>query len=197
MNLAAYAQIPTLSDVMKSNGIEVPRLRGLALMRDQEPYTKEEIEECMKDIEVDALKDLLRSEPFFNPNSCCHSYDSWTDYLVDFYTIKSSEPSEFGNYKEIGVRWDKIHGWKRRILKFEIKKQKRRILNKIAAWNRYAGRDDVLYIHARIGGWNWNDYGGPELTRQSWFLEKVDDSWDSTYCDIFAKIEPVSEIREE
>ena len=197
MNLAAYAQIPTLSDVMKSNGIEVPRLRGLGLMRDQEPYTKEEIAELKKNEEVSVLKDLLRSSPFFDPNSCCSTYDSWTDYLVDFYTIKSPEPNEYGRYEEIGIRWDKIHGWKRKVLKFEIKKQKRAIQKKCDAWNKYAGRDDVLYIHARIGGWNWNDYGGPELARRPWFLEKVDDCWDSTYCDIFAKIEPVSEIRED
>lgn len=55
-------------------------------------------------------------------------------------------------------------------------------------FNEYCGQDDVLYIHARIGGLNWNDFGGPELEKQPWFLDKVDDPFDSTYCDIYARI---------
>ena len=62
------------------------------------------------------------------------------------------------------------------------------MLDQFNTWNKYVGRDDVLYIHARIGGNNWNYYDGPELARQPWFLEKVDDCFDSTYCDIYAKI---------
>lgn len=45
-------------------------------------------------------------------------------------------------------------------------------------------------IHARIGGTsdtsNWVSYGGPDnIATQPWFLEKVDDNWDPTYCDIY------------
>ena len=58
-------------------------------------------------------------------------------------------------------------------------------------FNKYCGRDDVLYIHARIGGGNWPYYDGPELSKQPWFIEKVDDAFDSTYCDIYAKIKPL------
>ena len=46
----------------------------------------------------------------------------------------------------------------------------------------------MLCIHARIGGGNWSYYDGPELSKQPWFIEKVDDAFDSTYCDIYAKI---------
>ena len=55
-------------------------------------------------------------------------------------------------------------------------------------WNKYAGKENVLYIHSRIGGGNWDYYGGNELSKQPWFLEKVDDCYDDTYCDIYAKI---------
>ena len=48
---------------------------------------------------------------------------------------------------------------------------------------------NVLYIHARIGGRNWETYGGKDLEKQPWFLEKVNDHFDGTYCDIYAKIE--------
>ena len=48
MDLGAYVQIEDLSEVMKTNGISVPRLRGLRLMSEEKPLTKEEIEEQIK-----------------------------------------------------------------------------------------------------------------------------------------------------
>ena len=55
-------------------------------------------------------------------------------------------------------------------------------------WNKYAGKDGFLYIHARIGGGNW-PYYFKDVIDKPWFIEKVDDSFDSTYCDIYARIE--------
>lgn len=60
----------------------------------------------------------------------------------------------------------------------------------IERFNHYVGQDGVYMIHARIGGTsetsNWVSYGGPtEIATQPWFLEKVDDNWDCTYCDIY------------
>ena len=52
-----------------------------------------------------------------------------------------------------------------------------------AEWNKYAGRSDVLYIHSRIGG-DCYDY-----EKEPWFLGCAVDSFDGTYCDIYAKIE--------
>lgn len=69
-----------------------------------------------------------------------------------------------------------------------LEQSKRAIQNQYAVWNKYAGKENVLYIHARIGGNNWGSYGGSTIERQPWFLEKVDDSFDDTYCDIYAKI---------
>lgn len=56
-------------------------------------------------------------------------------------------------------------------------------------FNKYCGRDDVLYIHARVGGANWNYYDCDNLVKsKDWFLDKIDDSYDCTYCDIYAKL---------
>lgn len=88
------------------------------------------------------------------------------------------------------VRWDRIHGKKRKKVKYIIKKKAKRIQAAMEAFNRYAGREDVLYVHARIGGGNWEYYGGPEVAKHPAFLEKVDDWFDRTYCDIYLKVEP-------
>lgn len=59
-------------------------------------------------------------------------------------------------------------------------------------WNKYAGREDVLYIHSRMGGGNWKYWNADkrtELMNQPWFLGRVDDCFDSTYCDFYAKID--------
>lgn len=60
----------------------------------------------------------------------------------------------------------------------------------IDRFNHYVGQEGVYMIHARIGGTgegsNWEYFGGPEeVATQPWFLEKVDDNWDCTYCDIY------------
>lgn len=50
--------------------------------------------------------------------------------------------------------------------------------------------DDILCVYARIGGLNWDCYEGDKLAKHPAFLEKVDDYFDSTYCNIFLKIDP-------
>ena len=56
-------------------------------------------------------------------------------------------------------------------------------------FSKYAGRKDVLYVHARIGGNNWTYFGGSEIARHPAFIVKVDDWFDSTYCDIYVRVE--------
>lgn len=182
MDLEAYANIENLDQIAKDNGIEIPRLRGYRLMGDEGPASKEEIFDMMKDVEVEITEKLCRAEPVWNPFSDSTTYSFQTDCIADYYLIKEDR-------SYVAVRWDRIHGRNRRILKFEIKKQKRKIKKQYDTWNKYAGREDVLYIHSRMGGYNWKEYNGKtSLINQSWFLDRVDDCWDGTYCDFYAKI---------
>lgn len=186
MDLGAYVQIEELGEIAMNNGIDVPRLRGYRLMKDEEPVSKEEFDALFKDCEVDVCEQLCRTTPHWSSSPLCYNYSSKTDHLVDYYMVKDNSESRYTKYKEI--RWDRIHGRKRKVLKFEIKKQKKKIRQQYEMWNKYVGREDVLYIHARIGGDNWSYFGGAKLLNEPWFLDKVDDNFDSTYCDIYAKI---------
>lgn len=69
----------------------------------------------------------------------------------------------------------------------------KRTVRQIQTYNKYCGRNDVLMIHARIGGPNWDYFGGPKLKLEPWFLEKADDGFDNTYCDIYARVKPIKE----
>lgn len=122
MDLLAYTQISDLEEIAKKNNIEVPRLRGYRLMKNESIISETDLEQ----------------------------------YLI--------------------------------LLPNNHTKTKNKLLDQFSVWNKYAGQEGILYIHARIGGNNWKAYGGPELAKQPWFLEKVDDTFDSTYCDIYAKI---------
>lgn len=102
-----------------------------------------------------------------------------------------------GDWKKFqGARWDLLHGKRRKRLKLLLKHQTQKVYRNRNTFNQYCGQDNVLYIHARIGGRNWNEYGGSDLERQPWFLCKVDDSFDDTYCDIYAKVD-TSSLRKE
>lgn len=183
MDLGAYAQIDVLEEIAKVNNIDIPRIRGYRLMKDEEPVSQEDIKQMIRDSEVSVAKSLCVAIPFWSIKPECWEYSSYTDYIKDFFLTKNKE----GNY--IDIRWDRIHGWKRKVLKFEIKKQKREIQKQYDVWNKYAGQGDVLYIHSRMGGNNWKSFEGKvELTHQPWFLDRVDDAFDSTYCDFYARI---------
>ncbi len=187
MDLGAYAQIGDLDKIAKDNGIEVPRLRGYRLMKDEESVDLKEIVNKGA-IAVDCAMDLCESSPFWNPNARCGEFSYLTDLIKKYYLVTSKD--ENGHTKYTGVRWNKIHGKKRKILKTYIHNEIKRSTAQWTTWNKYAGKDDILYIHARIGGNNWSSYY-QQVVGQPWFIEKVDDSFDSTYCDIYARIKPV------
>jgi len=172
MNLYAYSQIEDLDAIAKANGIEVPRLRGYLLMANED---KMDYEKMIEDMDVQCTEDLCVAEPTWNPKAHVSSYDEWTDYLTKYYCHDNK------------VRWDRIHGWKRRVLKTYIHNEKQKCKKQAEIFNKYVGRKDILYIHARIGGGNWSYYHD-KVDKQPWFIEKIDDAFDSTYCDIYAKI---------
>lgn len=181
MNLSAYIQIEDLEEVAKANGIEVPRLRGYSLMKDEESVC---IEDMFKNIHLDGecARNLCQAQPFWNPNAISFELSSETDFYVKYFC------KELPHWK-YEPRWDRIHGRMRKTLKTYIHNRKQKIKKQYETWNKYVGREDILYIHSRIGGGNWFYYHS-YVDTQPWFIEKVDDSFDSTYCDIYAKINP-------
>jgi len=180
MDLYAYGQIDRLSKIMFDNGIAVPRLRGLRLMKEEKPAPEEDLQNIIDEAEVDACKEACVCDFKFNAN--------WAEHSDRTMRACRRYMSYNNNGDPIAVKWDKLHGKKRKLVKYLAKRNRKDRERDVRTFNKYCGREDVLYIHARIGGWNWNYYGGPELAKQPWFLEKVDDWWDGTYCDIYARI---------
>lgn len=180
MDLGAYVKIEDLYQIMIDNGIEIPRLRGLRLMSEEKPLSEEEINEEINYVGLRRCTDLCLSD--FRLNSSWHELSIRTDRIRKKYIIYDKDEIE------IGVNWKNLHGRKRKSFRYWLKKAKKRVLRTDETFNRYCGQQNVLYIHARIGGKNWGYYGGPEIAKQPWFIEKVDDPSDSTYCDIYARL---------
>lgn len=187
MNLVAYMNIEELEKIAQDNGIYVPRLRGYMLMKDEEKLTQEEIKSIKDNESFYVLEDLCTSDPFWTIDSYCHEYSNRTDRVRAKYLI-SGEDSKY-----IGIRWDRIHGKKRKILKFAIKKKCRRIQSQKDMWNKYAGMDNVLYIHARIGSDYWSEER-ETIKKAPWFLDMVKDAYDDSYYDIYARIKGENEL---
>ena len=188
MDLGAYMNIADLENLAQANGIDIPRVRGYRLMGHEPKIPEETIRQIMKQVEVTVTKRLCEAVPFWSSHPNYHISCDQTDVYLDFYLV--SEDTENGWTDYTDIRWDRIHGKKRKILKFEIKKMKRKIRQQYDTWNKYAGCEDVLYIHSRMGGNNWKLYEHKkDITEHSWFLERVDDFWDSTYCDFYERID--------
>ena len=192
MDLVAYVQIADIEGIARANGIEVPRLRGYRLMGEEDPITQKQIEYFIRAHELHIYDWACCSIPRFRPNSDTHEFSPRTDRVRKKYIVRETERDpEDGAVRKVavGFRWDLIHGKNRKAVKFALKKSRKAIGRQYSTFNKYAGREDVLYIHARIGGGNWLHYGGADIEKQPWFLEKVDDYFDSTYCDIYALID--------
>ena len=176
MDLYAYAQIEDLEKLLEMNGIkDIRRLRGLRLMSKEKPYD-------IKRLMYDATKEAMDSVAYHYSEIAWDRYYSTFDlekFFKDYYCYGNGQP-----------RWDRLHGKLRRYVKFEIKKHKRAYEKQYEMFNKYAGRDDVLYIHTRTGGDNWNYYHCFDYFQEPWYLDHCTDSWDCTYADIYAKIDP-------
>ena len=184
MDLGAFAQIDNLDKLMADNGIEVPRLRGIRWMGHEKPISEESIAKRAKDIGLYECESACESDFVWNPS--CFSISKATRRLKRKYFI-------YDGYKIVDIRWSAVHGKKRKLFKYNMKMAKRRVESNFHVFNSYAGRKDILYIHARIGGGNWPYYRG-EVEHQPWFILKVDDPFDSTYCDIYAQIKMPKEV---
>ena len=179
MDLEAYLQIDDLEQIAINNGIDIPRVRGCILMKDKSPVSKEEINE-IKNIQSVMVADML-----LQPNTISVLYE----YRIKNRYLIKGKPND--DYEYVGIRWDRIHGKKRKMLKHWIKRECKQIDLDYDAWNRYAGKDNVLCIRSRMGGLNWIYYPynkKKELMNQPWFLERVDSCWDNSYCNFYANI---------
>ena len=183
MDLGAYANIEKLSAIASANGIDIPRLRGYRLMAGEEPITKEELEEEIRRQQMYEVEAMFR-EIF--PG--CYEHSQRTRRLVRRYMVLDGD-----GYFPTGIRWDQMHGKRRKKAKYLMKQVAKTVSAQYNMFNKYCGRDDVLYIHARIGGANWIPYGGKTIEKEPWFIEKTDDAFDNTYCDIYALIDPLKE----
>ncbi len=195
MDLKAYSQIDELKSILKNNGIDIPRLRGIDLCVNMTPWTKEEVEKTLKDIEIDCCKDLCCSEPFWNPNSWCSTFSSYTDYLCDFYMTTGKKEDDGYTYDDyVSIRWNRIHGCKRKVLKTYIHNEKKAFLKYVEKYNSYCGKENIVRVHSRMGGknWTWNNQDWlkrrTEIINSPWFIERVNDWYDGTYCDFYCKI---------
>lgn len=188
MDLGAYMQIDLLSKIAEKNGIEIPRLRGYRLMIVEEPISQEEIGRIKKRAAIEAVMRLCEHDPYW----CCPSpFRTWNERIrikQDYYLTFESDEHGYRDYT--GIRWDRIHGKKRRVLKFAIKQKERAIQRQYDLWNKYAGKANILYIHSRTGALSWYYCEEKDaILNAPWFLDRVDDWWDPTYCDFYAKIE--------
>ena len=145
-------------------------------MKEESPVDINSI--CDENFEARICMELCENK--WNGDRNGYTLSSWTNYLKDYYTVRANG----GGRK---IRWSRIHGRKRKILKTCIHNEMQKVKKQYETWNKYVGRADILYIHARIGGGNWSYYHAA-VDSQPWFLEKVDDAFDSTYCDIYARI---------
>ena len=178
MDLGAYVQIDNLSKLAKLNGINVERLRGYRYMKYEDKPI--DVDEEMKDLNRYIVEDLVTGIPAWSINSNVHSWNSESDKKV----------RKFYDFKNERIKWENIHGKRRKNLKYVLKIKRLEVKKQFDLFNKYLGREDILYIHARLGSRNWSGIHYWDYEKEPWYIDGIDDCFDDSYCDIYAKIDP-------
>ena len=178
MDLYAYSQIEDLEKLLEMNGIkDIKRLRGLRLMAVEKKVSEVDIKKEIKSNLKYSLEAFFAYK--YDPEFSYWYYDDMARFKAEWYLYKDGTPN-----------WRRLHGKLRKAIKFEIKKNAKKVRAQFEMFNKYVGREDVLYIHTRTGGDNWNYYECYKYLLEPWYLDHIDDCFDCTYCDIYVKIDP-------
>jgi hypothetical protein len=183
MDLYAYTQIENLEEILEKMNIEIPRLRGLRLMKVEEPITDEKLKKALNENLIEHAEFILTSD-YFDTGWWSHTYP--TPPNKKKYIVYDKDE------KVVAIRWDKLHGKKRKQLKYMLKQYEKAFWKQMNMFNSFCGKD-VLYVHARIGGSNWNYYQCDYIIKYPQYLDRCNDYWDCTYCDIYFDISEVKD----
>lgn len=187
MDLYAYAQIPRFKQLAEEHNIIVPRLRGYRLMSEEDRYEQTEIDKLKRSVVVEVAEDMCRAKPFWSRTPKYREISSETDRICARYLFV--ETDEDGCKEYVDVRWDALDDNMRETLLAAVEEKQQAIQKQFDTFNKYVGKN-VLYIHSRMGGGNWEYYESKDaLMAQPWFLERVDDCVDGTYCDFYASLD--------
>ena len=177
MDLGAYSDMGRLEGIVKESGIEIPRERGYRLMSEQNRISQDDYEKAIKDISAWLCEQLIQASQKYSIHYDCQTFSPTTEKQVKKF-IKDGE-----------IQWNLIHGKFRKNLKYVIKKNTGAIKTQYDTFNKYAGRSGVVMVHARVGSDNWEYFDcHHKVDGQPWFIEKVDDCFDPTYCDVYCKV---------
>ena len=173
MDLYAYSKIDELRKLLDDNNIEIDRLRGLRLMKDESLVTDDEIKGIIDSIWLFRAKDWLQQ----------HTLRTWSsDKAGRKHEAFVFAKDDLGGKTVVAIDLSKVHGSDKKRLKLWRKAISKHVISQYSLFNRFVGKN-VLYVHARQGGGNRAWY--PIDTKHPMYLADVDDCFDSTYCDIY------------
>ena len=173
MDLYAYTQIVDLQAIADSNGISVPRCRGYRLMKNEERVTTAEIEQMITDQALYEAEKLFR----LHPSGLFYEYSESAKARARRYIV--IRKNENGFDEPIAVRWDRVHGKRRKAVKRIFRQVRRDVKEQYALFNSYVGREDVLYIHARLGSTSWTDEKTKAALSYNHSVTSFDTRWPS------------------
>lgn len=181
MDLYAYSQIDNLEQYLKDNNIEVPRLRGLRLMKEEEAIPASTVSDIITEAKKDYLVNWLQQHDDFG----------WASWKADKkHPAFIYGKDENGRKEIVDYDFSKVHGKDRKHIKFGWKQVEKRYTLNLNTFNEYVGKN-VLYVHSRLGGGNRPYYSlaWENIRNHPLYLDDCDDPFDTTYCDIYFKLE--------
>lgn len=160
--------------IVEVTGVPLLPIQDARIMKNEEsPYDEDYIQHVIGRNEVAIVEHLIMSRWSSRPKKkLLRSVKLMYKYIDYDKLIKTNN----------GIKWENLHGKKRKIAKYKIKKLRREIRKKYDTYNKYVGRDDVLYFHTIV---DTNQYN--ELRHSQSYIEDIPDWYDPRYKDMYFK----------
>lgn len=162
--------------IAEVTGTSLISIQDIRFMRDEELYSEESIQDTINRNDMSVIKHLVMSKWSYNPKRFLGLFPELFKKYIDYDRFKKTGK---------GIIWENIHGKKRRVAKYETKKFHKSIRNQYETYNKYVGRDDVLYFHTILNNEQYN-----KLCSSSSYIEDVADWFDPRYRDMYFKADP-------
>lgn len=183
MDLGAYVQSNQLNDIALKNRINVPRLRGYRLMQNEKPISYLELKKKINEAALIGAERMIEAVPTFALEPKFYVLNNEIKTLKTLYLKYDKD-----KINVTGVNWNILSDLKKNNMVIGIKRKANDCRKQYNTWNKYCGQKNILYIHARIGSHGWTPGYIEDIIKQPWYLEHIDDFYDPSYCDIYAKI---------
>lgn len=176
-------------EVLKDNGIEIPRACDAILMGSAEPVDISSLLWLSDDeLGYEAIDNTICKDRMFE--TCSNNVYVWNP-KSRFWSDRYLDADTRTVHWDMLERDGRLNRKRRKMIKMYVRNTRNKAKAQYDVFNSYVGRKDVVCVSSRVFG-DWERYGA-KIMKSPWYIQTVADGQDDTYCDIYCRIKEVGD----